>query len=119
MGKQVYAHSLEGKPLSEWQLLEDHLEAFAKMSADFARPFGGENWARLAGLWHDAGKYSDNFQAKLMVENDFEAHLETIPGRVIHSQAGGHLAQLKNWKGIDRVISWLIMGHHTGLADLT
>jgi len=119
MGKQFYAHSLEDKPPEKWQLLENHLEAVAIISADFARSFGGENWARLAGLWHDAGKYSDDFQAKLMVENGFEAHLETNPGRVIHSQAGGHLAQLKNWKGIDRVISWLIMGHHTGLADFS
>ena len=47
--------------------------------------------------------------AKLMVENGFEAHLETKPGRVIHSQAAGHLSQLKRWKGIDRILSWLIM----------
>jgi CRISPR-associated endonuclease/helicase Cas3 len=79
--------------------------------------FGAGDWGYLAGLWHDVGKYSDAFQAKLMVENGFEAHLETKPGRVIHSQAGGHLAQLKRWKGIDRILSWLIMGHHTGLAD--
>ncbi len=57
MGKQFYAHSLEDKPQEKWQLLEDHLEAVAKMSADFARPFGGESWARLAGLWHDAIKF--------------------------------------------------------------
>ncbi len=54
-----------------------------------------------------------------MVENGYEAHLEANPERVIHSQAGGHLAQLKDWKGIDRVISWLIMGHHKGLTDST
>ncbi len=119
VGKKFYAHSLKNQPPKKWQLLEDHLEAVAKMSADFARPFGGESLARLAGLWHDAGKYSDNFQAKLMVQNGFEAHLETNPGRVIHSQTGGHLTQLRIWKGIDRILSWLIMGHHTGLADLT
>jgi len=54
-----------------------------------------------------------------MIENGFEAHLESKPGRVIHSQAGGHIAQLKGWKGIDRLLSWLIMGHHTGLADFS
>ena len=37
MGKQFYAHSLEDKPPEKWQLLEDQLEAVAKMSADFAR----------------------------------------------------------------------------------
>lgn len=117
MAKKYYAHTLEGKPPSEWQPLEEHLKNVAEMARSFADVFGAGDWGYLAGLWHDVGKYSDAFQAKLMVENGFEAHLETKLGRVIHSQAGGHLAQLKHWKGIDRILSWLIMGHHTGLAD--
>jgi len=37
--------------------LEKHLQNVAEMAAEFARPFGGEQWACLAGLWHDLGKY--------------------------------------------------------------
>jgi len=48
-----YAHSLEGQPPEEWQLLKDHLNNVAEMAAEFAAPFGGGEWARLAGLWHD------------------------------------------------------------------
>jgi CRISPR-associated endonuclease/helicase Cas3 len=114
---KYYAHSLEGKPPEKWQPLEEHLQNVAEMAADFARPFGGDQWAYLAGLWHDLGKYSDSFQSKLYAENGFETHLETRPGKVIHSEAGGHLATLKGWKGFDRVFSWLIMGHHAGLTD--
>lgn len=42
------------------------------MAAEFARPFGGEQWAYLVGLWHDLGKYAGAFEAKLYAENGFE-----------------------------------------------
>ncbi len=114
---KYYAHSLAKEPPEKWQPLEEHLRNVADLAARFAHPFGGHGWAYLAGLWHDLGKYASAFQAKLLSENDFESHIETRPGRVIHSQAGGHLAVLKGWQGADRVLSWLIMGHHAGLAD--
>ncbi|MBW2107875.1 MAG: CRISPR-associated helicase Cas3' [Deltaproteobacteria bacterium] len=117
MPRRFYAHSLPGRPVDQWQPLEEHLKKVAKLAAEFARPFGGDEWAYLAGLWHDLGKYSDAFQAKLLAENGIETHLGKRPGRVVHSEAGGHLASLKGWKGADRVLSWLIMGHHTGLTD--
>jgi CRISPR-associated endonuclease/helicase Cas3 len=108
---------LEGRPTEEWQPLEEHLENVANLAAEFAKPFGGEEWARLAGLWHDLGKYSNEFQKKLYDANGIECHLETVPGRPVHSEAGGHLASLKEWRGVDRILSWLIMGHHAGLTD--
>ena len=30
MGKKYYAHSLEGRPIEEWQPLEEHLENVAE-----------------------------------------------------------------------------------------
>jgi hypothetical protein len=48
-----YAHSLEDQSPEKWQPLEDHLHQVAQRAAEFAKPFGGEEWARLAGLWHD------------------------------------------------------------------
>jgi len=117
MKSVYYAHSLDGEPPEKWQPLEEHLKNVAELAAEFARPFGGEKWARLAGLWHDLGKYSDAFQKKLFDANGIDCHIETQPGRVVHSEAGGHLACLKGWRGADRVLSWLIMGHHAGLTD--
>lgn len=114
---KFYAHSLEGEPPEKWQPLEDHLRNVAELAAEFAQPFGGEEWACLAGLWHDLGKYSEAFQKKLYDANGVECHIETQPGRVVHSAAGGHQASLQGWKGVDRVFSWLIMGHHAGLTD--
>jgi CRISPR-associated endonuclease/helicase Cas3 len=112
-----YAHSLEGHPKEQWQPLDEHLRNVAELAAEFAKPFGGEDWAWIAGLWHDLGKYSDAFQNMLDEANGIESHLETKSGKVVHSEAGGHLAQSRGWKGIDRVLCWLIMGHHAGLAD--
>lgn len=117
MTNNFYAHSLPDTPVEKWQPLKDHLQNVAKLAADFARPFGGDQWAGIAGLWHDLGKYSDTFQQKLFAENGIEAHLETKPEKVVHSEAGGHLCSSKGWAGADRVLSWLIMGHHTGLTD--
>ena len=86
--KNYYAHSNDG-PSETWQPLEDHLQNVAEKAAKFAAPFGGEQWAHLAGLWHDLGKYHPDFQRKL--------HGESI--RVVHSEAGGHLVSLKEWRG--------------------
>jgi len=102
-----YAHSNEGDP-SGWHPLDRHLKRVAELAAEFARPFGGEQWAWIAGLWHDIGKYSPDFQRKLKGENI----------HVVHSEAGGYLAQ-QTFPDITmaQVFCWLIMGHHTGLAD--
>jgi len=58
---EYYAHSLEGKPPSEWQRLDEHLNNVAEMARAFAEPFGGEQWAYLAGLWHDLGREINGF----------------------------------------------------------
>jgi CRISPR-associated endonuclease/helicase Cas3 len=116
---EYYAHSKDGAHPKDWHPLEDHLRSVAEKARQFAEPFGGGEWASLAGLWHDVGKYSDEFQKKLYDAHGIECHLETKSGNVIHSQAGGHLAQQTMRGGMDRIFSWLIMGHHAGLADFS
>lgn len=44
--------------------LNDHLFGTAKMAADMAREFGCDEGGRLAGLWHDLGKFSEDFQRR-------------------------------------------------------
>jgi len=39
MTQQYYAHSLDGKPLSDWQPLEEHLKNVAEIATDFAKVF--------------------------------------------------------------------------------
>ena len=60
-----FAHSTSDPSRKDWQVLRDHLYGVAKLAAQFARPFGAESAARLAGLLHDLGKYTKGFQARL------------------------------------------------------
>ncbi len=112
--KEFFAHSVEGKPTSEWQGLEEHLLNVAELAKKFGDEFGSGDWAYLAGLWHDLGKYSDGFQKMLLASAD--AHIETKPGRVDHSTAGA-IHAIEKFKIGGRIFSYLIAGHHAGLAD--
>lgn len=99
-------------------LLEAHLKDVAELAGGFAAAFGNSDWAALAGLWHDLGKYSKAFQKRIRSVSgyDHEAHLEGNPGRVDHSTAGAlyAIAQI----GMEgRILAYLIAGHHTGLPD--
>jgi len=110
---RYYAHSKPEKDKSEWQLLIDHLN----WTADFAAKFGGDagvaDLARIAGLVHDLGKYSAEFQKRL----------EGGP-RVDHSTAGAkELKELLKDKPpvvrelLPKLLAYPIMGHHAGLPD--
>jgi len=49
---EYYAHSVEGKPTSEWHGLHDHLLNVAGLAKKFASAFNSGDWAYLAGLAH-------------------------------------------------------------------
>jgi CRISPR-associated endonuclease/helicase Cas3 len=57
--QKFYAHSIDGKTVDDWHRLEEHLKGTAELAASFAAEFGCEEWGRIAGLWHDLGKYSE------------------------------------------------------------
>ncbi len=66
--------------------LADHLNAVGRLAAAFGSSFGASEWAQLAGLWHDLGKYSAAFQTYIARESGYDpdAHLEGPVGRVDH-----------------------------------
>lgn len=111
-----FAHTLDGRPESEWQPLLEHLTQVAELAAQFAEPFGAPEWGRCAGLWHDLGKYSDGFQSYLRVGSSLDFHGAEIGGHVDHSTAGAkHAAQEIEILG--HLLSYAIAGHHSGLLD--
>lgn len=117
MKGECYAHSKPGSSdASGWHKLEDHLQATAELSRRFAEPFGAGNWAYLAGLWHDLGKYSDAFQAYLLRQNGFDAHIEGVPGRVDHSTLGAKHAVSES-ELLGHLLAYALAGHHSGLLD--
>ena len=99
--------------------LADHLVGVATLAACHARKFGAEDWAHLAGLWHDLGKYRPRFQCYIRQASGFEAdaHIKgEAPSKAPHSTAGAMLAC--DCFGIPgRVLAYLIAGHHAGLYD--
>jgi CRISPR-associated endonuclease/helicase Cas3 len=102
-----YAHSLPGRPVEEWHGLEEHLKATAKLAGTFATSFDSGDWAYLAGLWHDLGKYQPEFQRRLRGDKI----------AVEHSGAGAAHAVAKHGSGT-LPLAFVIAGHHAGLANL-
>ena len=52
-----YAHSNHGDK-SEWQTVHDHLQNTANLALKIGQGTGIEQYAYIAGLFHDIGKYS-------------------------------------------------------------
>ncbi len=91
-----------------------HLNKVAYHTAKFAAEMfpkdseeskSAHQWGYLTGLWHDLGKFSEDFQKRLKGD----------PRPVDHSTAGArHCADIKH---LGPLLSYMIAGHHAGLAD--
>ncbi len=95
--------------------LEEHLHGVATLAETFAAAFDADDWAKLAGLWHDLGKYRPAFQRYIRSASGYDAHIEA-PNKVDHSTAGA-LYAIKRMGGLGRILAYLIAGHHAGLPD--
>ena len=85
MGSQeLIAHISEDGRL---HILSEHLLQTAKRASVLASTFGYADWGYLAALWHDIGKYSQDFQNMIQAKNGLDAHIEP-KSRVDHSTAG-------------------------------
>lgn len=106
-----YAHSTAAKNRCNWQRLDEHLLGTAQRAEQFGDPIRISRAARLAGLLHDLGKYTREFQARL----------DGAGERVDHSTAGAavvtQLARCSDDKIIAELIGYAIAGHHAGLPD--
>jgi len=105
MNRVYYAHSGDKPDKSDWQLLSDHLKKVGHIAAENARYFDAAILAENAGLLHDIGKYTVEFQKRLEGGN-----------RVDHATAGAKIA-IKKWGHFGKVMAYIIAGHHVGLAN--
>lgn len=99
--------------------LLEHLCAVGEQASLAAARFGAGDWARLAGHWHDLGKYSSAFQSYIGrgdARTAPDRHLEAGGGRVDHSTAGAVLA-VRKFGMYGNLLAYAIAGHHAGLAD--
>ncbi len=120
-----YAHSLENQPpeifngkkcfARENQTLAKHLLGVAKQAGIFGRTFGCEYIAYLAGLLHDLGKYTKQFQDYL--EKSLRGEKVTR-GEVVHALQGAkYVNTVIDNPAISDILGNIIAGHHGGLFD--
>lgn len=84
------------------QTIYEHLTGTAAIAAEFGAPFGAADEARFAGMLHDIGKYSAEFQRRLRGG-----------AAVDHSTAGAQEAFRRG----DLPAALAIAGHHGGIPD--
>jgi CRISPR-associated endonuclease/helicase Cas3 len=102
-----YAHSLEDRPQAEWEPLKLHLQTVASEAGKRAAKFGAMELGHIAGLLHDLGKYTDEFQKRLAGS----------PKRVDHAAPGARIACDRYGQHIGKLLAFGIAGHHAGLSD--
>ena len=90
--------------------LEEHLLRVAQLAEQFAGEKIGKQWAYLAGLWHDFGKYRLPFQCYLRgkVKNPNDTH---------HASTGALYAHQELGECFGKILAYIIAGHHAGLPD--
>ncbi len=84
------------------------------MAAGYASRFGARDWGRLAGLWHDLGKSSDEFQAYLRASS--AQGKGSRPKGPDHKTAGAQHAVSQDTV-LGHLLAYAINGHHGGLPD--
>lgn len=104
---------------AEPQGLEEHLLGTARLAERFAAAFDSGPWGYAEGIGHDTGKGTEAWQRYLCTKSgyDEEANLETKTGKQEHSAPSAKLMEEALGKGIGRILSYGIAGHHAGLAD--
>jgi len=103
-----------GNGVFEIQSLEDHLKGTSSLAEKFASKFNNPGWGKLLGLWHDLGKYSDEFQEYIRKNTGYEEGERLRKND--HTSAAAILAREilpEQWPPI----SYCIAGHHAGLHN--
>jgi CRISPR-associated endonuclease/helicase Cas3 len=128
VAERLFAHSLNGRPLQEWEKLDDHLRRVAHLCEHLGKKFGAAHIGYAAGLWHDLGKAAPDWQAFLLDagqdtcedgENPTASDPTTRRRGPDHSSAGAIHAR-NRYGAANRVsmaLQFAIAGHHAGLAD--
>ena len=108
----IYAHSVPGKPEELWEPLSHHLDDVATLAAQFAAAFTYADVARLAGVLHDIGKCSSEYQFYIR-----KPQTEDSAKGPDHSSAGA-IEAAKAYPGpLGRMLGFVVAGHHAGLPD--
>lgn len=101
-----FAHSTPLPDRSDWQPLRHHLQRVGEIAREFGAWFQGQELTEVAGLLHDIGKYTDDFQRRIAGDAI----------RVDHATRGAMLA-VERYGPVGQLLAYGIAGHHAGLAN--
>lgn len=113
----IYAHSRKAGDSRPWQELSEHLIRVGSLAESFA-PKKLAELARVAGLWHDAGKFNPAFQQYIRYDPELSNEEASRPQvkSVPHSAAGAALALEYLPDSIrGRMLALVIAAHHGAL----
>lgn len=103
-----FAHSGNEPDKSDWQTMPEHAAAVVRMAEVFASCFGLAKASRVAGLFHDLGKYDPAFQ-RAPRERGAPRRCSTAGAAILRSIATGTDAEAAE------LVMYAILGHHAGL----
>ena len=107
MGRsKYYAHSGASEDREHWHRLSEHLDGTGARAAGFLDAVGGADIGKVAGLLHDLGKYTQEFQDRLSDGRQ----------RINHSTAGAKV-EVERYDKLGKMLAFCIAGHHAGLAN--
>lgn len=106
MNIRYYAHTTKDQTKIDWQSLDVHLRNTSKLCEQYAKEIGLGEEGRIAGLFHDIGKYAERFQARL--EDN------SITG-INHWSSGAQILFFLNHV----MESLCVQGHHLGIPNLS
>ncbi|HMM06611.1 MAG TPA: CRISPR-associated helicase Cas3' [Clostridiales bacterium] len=99
-----YAHKQEGK---DSQTVLEHCTNVARMAKIFGDAFHLGALCEIAGKLHDIGKYTEEFQRRLLENGE----------KVDHSSAGAIEAKKEYGDAWNMALAYVIAGHHSGLQN--
>lgn len=109
MRTTYYAHSGQTSDQHDWHPLAAHLRATGERAHGFLDAVGAGAFGRAAGVLHDLGKYTPEFQRRLA----------GAPIATPHSTAGARVAMTRYPSAVGKMLAFCIAGHHAGLANAT
>jgi CRISPR-associated endonuclease/helicase Cas3 len=88
------------------QSIMEHVKGTAQLASNFASEFDCEILAAQMGMGHDIGKYSKQFQNRILNNGK----------KVDHATAGG-IEMYNIYSKLGLLLAYGIMGHHGGMPD--